>query len=215
MNLTKTDFIQLALNHHVLKFGDFTLKSGRKSPFFFNAGEFYQGSALHQLGQFYAKTIIESQLDYQHLFGPPYKGLPLATTTAVALAALGIDKTVTFYRKELKNHGEGGLLIGAPLTGNTLIIDDVISAGTAFRESKTLIEREGGRVTGVIIALDRCERGTTQQSTLQEIENQGIRVLSIITLFDIMDYLKEKNEWRFLEKIQRYQKEYGIDPHQS
>ena len=167
----KDAFIRLALDCNVLKFGEFTLKSGRISPYFFNAGLFYQGDALRQLGQFYAQTLIQNSIDFQHLFGPAYKGLPLATTTAVALAEAGINTTVTFNRKELKTHGEGGQLIGAPLTGNTVIIDDVITAGTAFREAQQLINAHGGQVTAVVIALDRCERGESRQSTLAEIQS--------------------------------------------
>ena len=144
MNHTKSSFIKLALDCQVLKFGEFTLKSGRMSPYFFNAGLFYQGSALRQLGQFYAQTLLDNKVEFEHLFGPAYKGLPLATTTAVALAELGKEATVTFNRKEVKDHGEGGQLIGAPLSGKTVIIDDVITAGTAFRESQTLIKENGG-----------------------------------------------------------------------
>lgn len=207
----KDAFIRLALDCKVLKFGEFTLKSGRISPYFFNAGLFYHGEALRQLGQFYAKTLIQHSLDFQHLFGPAYKGLPLATTTAVALAESGINTTVTFNRKETKTHGEGGQLIGAPLTGNTVIIDDVITAGTAFREAQQLIQTHGGTLTGVVIALDRCERGETRQSTLAEIQKQGIRVLSIITLFDLIDYLKRHNEYQLVQQLEHYQEQYGCD----
>lgn len=207
----KDAFIRLALECNVLKFGEFTLKSGRLSPYFFNAGLFYQGAALRQLGQFYAEVLVNSQLNFQHLFGPAYKGLPLATTTAVALAERGIDTTVTFNRKEAKAHGEGGQLIGAPLTGNTIIIDDVITAGTAFREAQHLIQQHGGTTTGVIIALDRCERGESNQSTLLEIKNQGIAVFSIITLFDLIDYLQRQGEQEQVHQLQRYQEQYGCD----
>ena len=209
MNHTKTSFIKLALDCQVLKFGEFTLKSGRISPYFFNAGLFYQGAALRQLGQFYATTLIEHQVEFDHLFGPAYKGLPLATTTAVALAELGKNCTVTFNRKEVKNHGEGGQLIGSPLSGKTIIIDDVITAGTAFRESQILIKEHGGNLTGVIIALDRCERGLTEKSALEEIKNQGINVYSIINLFDLIDYLKNNDQNEYVNKLQIYQKLYG------
>ena len=148
-------------------------------------------------------------MDFQHLFGPAYKGLPLATTTAVALAELGINATVTFNRKEVKTHGEGGQLIGAPLTGKTVIIDDVITAGTAFREAQQFILENGGTLTAVIIALDRCERGITHQSTLDEIQAQGIQVLSIITLFDLIDYLREHNEHQLVQRLDAYQRQYG------
>ena len=207
----KDTFIRLALDCNVLTFGDFTLKSGRRSPYFFNAGLFYQGHALRQLGQCYARTLIDHHIDFQHLFGPAYKGLPLATTTAVALAELGVNTTVTFNRKEVKAHGEGGQLMGAPLTGNTVIIDDVITAGTAFREALQLIHAEGARVTAVIIALDRCERGETRQSTLAEIQQQGIQVLSLITLFDLMDYLDRHGEHEQIRRLQRYQEQYGCE----
>ena len=207
----KDAFIRLALDCSVLKFGEFTLKSGRISPYFFNAGLFYQGHALRRLGQFYAQTLINHTIDFEHLFGPAYKGLPLATTTAVALAEAGIDTTVTFNRKEAKTHGEGGQLIGAPLTGKTVIIDDVITAGTAFREAQQLIQANGGTVTAVIIALDRCERGETHQSTLAEIQKQSIAVLSIINLFDLIDYLQRHNQHEQVEKLQHYQEQYGCD----
>ncbi|AWN74563.1 orotate phosphoribosyltransferase [Legionella anisa] len=209
MNQMKSAFIKLALDCQVLKFGEFTLKSGRISPYFFNAGLFYQGNALRQLGQFYAKTLLEHQAEFDHLFGPAYKGLPLATATAIALAELGQETTVTFNRKEVKNHGEGGQLIGAPLTGKTIVIDDVITAGTAFRESQILIKENGGQLTGVIIALDRCERGLTQESALAEIKAQGIHVYSIITLFDLIDYLKSTHQNEQVKKLEAYQAVYG------
>lgn len=208
--MNKDAFIRLALDCNVLKFGEFTLKSGRLSPYFFNAGLFYQGAALRQLGQFYAEVLVNHNINVQHLFGPAYKGLPLATTTAVALAAMGRDVTVTFNRKEIKTHGEGGQLIGAPLTGNTVIIDDVITAGTAFRESQQLIKEHGGNLTTVVIALDRCERGLSDKSTLAEIQAQGIQVLSIINLFDLIAYLKKQGEEERVKQLEAYQNEYGI-----
>lgn len=209
MTTDKSAFIRLALDNQVLQFGNFKLKSGRHSPYFFNAGAFYHGMALKQLGELYANTIIDSQIPFKHLFGPAYKGLPLATTTAVALAQSNINTTVTFNRKEAKAHGEGGVLIGAPLTGDTLIIDDVITAGTAFREAKQLIEENGGIVRGVVIAFDRCERGLDGQSTLQEIETQGIRVISIITLYDLIEYLADHDETEQCALIKAYQQKYG------
>ena len=210
MDSSKEAFIRLALESKVLKFGDFKLKSGRQSPYFFNAGLFYEGKALSQLGQFYAETLIKHKIDFQHLFGPAYKGLPLATTTAIALASLNYPVTVTFNRKEAKDHGEGGCLIGAPLnSGNTVIIDDVITAGTAFRESQKLIQEAEGHLRAVVIALDRCERGQGRESTLEEIKREGIEVLSIITLFDLIDYLKKEGKTSEVEKLNAYQKEYG------
>ncbi|MGL5742706.1 MAG: orotate phosphoribosyltransferase [Legionella sp.] len=209
MNHIKSAFIKLALECQVLKFGEFTLKSCRLSPYFFNAGLFYQGSALRQLGQVYAQTLMEHHAQFAHLFGPAYKGLPLATATAIALAELGKETTVTFNRKEVKDNGEGGQLIGAPLTGKTIIVDDVITAGTAFRESQTLIKQHGGQLAGVIIALDRCERGLTNESALSEIKSQGIEVYSIITIFDLIDYLKSTNQNEQVEKLEAYQSVYG------
>lgn len=210
-NYSKQTFIKLALQSEVLKFGEFTLKSGRQSPYFFNAGLFYTGQALKQLGEFYAQVFITNKLDCAHLFGPAYKGLPLATAMSVALAQQNIDITVTFNRKEIKDHGEGGQLIGAPLHGNTLIVDDVITAGTAFREAQTLIKKNGGNLTHVIIALDRCERGSGNNSTLKEIEAQGIHVLSIITIHDLIDYLQQTHNNDRANKLINYYSEYGAE----
>lgn len=207
---SKNAFIELAIQNGVLKFGDFILKSGRQSPYFFNAGLFYTGHALRQLGQFYANCLIEHKINCQHLFGPAYKGLPLATATAIALAERGIHSSVTFNRKEAKTHGEGGQLIGAPLTGNTVIIDDVITAGTAFREAERYIKHNGGQLTTVIIALDRCERGIGMQSTLVDIEAQGITVLSIITLHDLIHYLQEAGLVNEVKQMKAYQLEFGV-----
>ncbi|MBA2711388.1 MAG: orotate phosphoribosyltransferase [Tatlockia sp.] len=209
MDQSKEAFIRLALDSQVLKFGEFKLKSGRLSPYFFNAGLFYQGEALRQLGHFYAKTLMDQEIQFDHLFGPAYKGLPLATATAIALAEAGINTTVTFNRKEAKDHGEGGTLIGAPLHGNTVIIDDVITAGTAFREAQALIKEYGGHLTTVIIALDRCERGLSNQSTLAEIEAQGIQVCSIIKLHDLIDYLEKNGKIREVDHLKAYQSEFG------
>jgi orotate phosphoribosyltransferase len=209
MDELKKSFINLSLKCNVLKFGEFKLKSGRISPYFFNAGLFYDAQALQQLGQFYAKTLLNSKIEFAHLFGPAYKGLPLATATAIALADLGVNVTVTFNRKEAKIHGEGGQLIGAPLSGKTIIIDDVITAGTAFRESQHLIKENGGNLVGVVIALDRCERGVSEKSTLAEINEQGIAVYSIITLFDLIQFLKEQHEKEKIEKLLAYQELYG------
>lgn len=215
MNPLKLHFIEMAIQHQVLKFGEFTLKSGRISPYFFNAGELYYGKTLQQIGHYYAKSIVDSQLPFEHLFGPAYKGLPLATATAIGLYELGYNKTVTFNRKEAKDHGEGGVLMGAPLRGRTIIIDDVISAGTAFRESKHLIESNGASVSAVMIALDRCERGAGHLSTIQDIESQGIQVLSLITLYDLLDYLKQENNLIFIRRIEQYLSEYGVSNNAS
>lgn len=209
MAYSKNEFIRMAIACNVLKFGEFTLKSGRISPYFFNAGLFYQGEALRHLGHFYAKVIIDHQIDCRHLFGPAYKGLPLATATAVALAERGVKTTVTFNRKEAKDHGEGGQLIGAPLSGNTIMIDDVISAGTAFREAQHHIQTHGGHLTTVVIALNRCERGAGNASAVAEIEAQGIRVLSIVTFFDLVAYLNDEGATEEVKRMQAYREQYG------
>lgn len=209
MNHTRSAFIKLALECQVLQFGEFTLKSGRISPYFFNAGLFYQGNALKQLGEFYAQLLMEQQVDFDHLYGPAYKGLPLATATAIALATHGKNTTVTFNRKEIKDHGEGGQLIGAPLTGKTIIIDDVITAGTAFRESQELIKNYGGELTGVAIALNRCELGASNKSTIAEIKSQGIEVYSIIDIFDLMEYLNHNQQKEKAKEIANYHQLYG------
>lgn len=205
----KTQFIEFALECNALQFGEFTLKSGRVSPYFFNAGLFYHGNTLQKLGYFYAQTLLQNAVVFEHLFGPAYKGIGLATTTAIALANANVNVTVTFNRKEVKHHGEGGELIGAPLTGKTIMIDDVITAGTAFRESQKLISHHGGKLSAVIIALDRCERGLSSQSAIHEIRNQGIDVFSIVNLFDLMDYLSKTNQHQQLSQIQAYQELYG------
>jgi orotate phosphoribosyltransferase len=206
---SKRAFIELALSCNVLKFGQFILKSGRPSPYFFNAGLFYQGKALQKLGEFYADLLIKSQVDCKQLFGPAYKGLPLATSTSIALAQRGIDSTVTFNRKEIKDHGEGGQLIGAPLTGNTVMIDDVITAGTAFRESHALIQENGGNLQTVIIALNRCEKGLGKLSAVEEIESKGIKVLSIINLADLIQYAENASWDKELDLLKKHQSEFG------
>lgn len=211
MDGLKASFIELAIRCNVLRFGQFTLKSGRISPYFFNAGHFYQGDALRQVGMFYADALIKHGVSFDHLFGPAYKGLPLATTTAVALAERGVLSTVTFNRKEIKDHGEGGHLIGGPLTGKTVIIDDVITSGKAFREAQAFILANGGQVEALIIALDRCERGISEKSALSEVAAQGIQVISLITLFDLIDYLQEKNETAIINQLKAYHKTYGLE----
>lgn len=210
MNNIKQAFIQLAINCNVLSFGDFKLKSGRQSPYFFNAGLFYQGEALRQLGQFYAQLLLDDGIEFDHLFGPAYKGFSLATATAIALAEKGKNITVTFNRKEVKDHGEGGQLIGAPLSGKTIIIDDVITAGTAFREAQGFIEKAGGDLVGIAIALDRGERGQGNQSILSEIQAQGIQVFSIINVFDLIEYLEKTQQEDELKRLLAYHREYGV-----
>jgi orotate phosphoribosyltransferase len=212
MNFEKKAFIRTILDKKILRWGEFTLKSGRVSPYFFNAGLFYQGDILHLVGAFYANILIQNKPEARHLFGPAYKGLPLGTATAIACAEQGINMDITFNRKEIKTHGEGGALIGAPLKNKKVVmIDDVITAGTAFRESQALIAAEGGVLDTVVIALDREERGTTQNklSAIQEIKSEGIDVFSIITLSDLMDYLESNTEKKQLERMRNYQELYG------
>lgn len=211
MQTLKDQFIDFALSQQILKFGQFTLKSGRISPYFFNAGLFYSGAQLSKLGEFYSQTLLQSQLSFDVLFGPAYKGLPLATSTAIALFQQGVDINVAFNRKEQKTHGEQGILIGAPLQGKkVVIIDDVITAGTAFKEAKKIIEDAGGQLAGLIIALNRQEVGVNQRSAIEEIkQNEKIPVLSIISLTDIMDYLNTKQLLQELESMKRYQQQWG------
>jgi orotate phosphoribosyltransferase len=213
MQTYQKNFIEFALSQNVLRFGEFTLKSGRTSPYFFNAGLFNTGSALAQLGDFYAAAIVESKLNFDVLFGPAYKGIPLATTCAVSLSTQHkIDIPYSFNRKEAKDHGEGGNIVGAPLKGNILIIDDVITAGTAIRESMDIIHAADAKPAGVIIALDRQEKGTSDKSAIQEVEEQyGIPVLSIVKLEHLISYLQDKPEMvSNLEAVTRYQAKFGI-----
>ena len=212
MTSTAEHFIELALQQDVLKFGDFTLKSGRQSPYFFNAGLFYTGAQLAKLGHFYAETLLAHALQFDVLFGPAYKGLPLGTATAIALSSKGRNIEVSFNRKEAKTHGEQGVIIGAPLAGKkVVIIDDVITAGTAYKESKNLIEAAGATLAGVIVALDRQEPASlkphhSKQTTLSSIqENDGIPVLAIATLNDIKSYLENLHQTQQLQKIIDYQ----------
>ena len=206
-------FIEFALSREVLRFGEFTLKSGRVSPYFFNAGLFNTGSALARLGQYYAEAIIESGLEFDVLFGPAYKGIPLAAACSVALADHHQrDVPYSFNRKEAKAHGEGGNIVGSPLQGRILIIDDVITAGTAIRESMQIIDTAGAKPAGVLIALDRQEKGTGELSAIQEVEQQyGIPVLSIIRLENLIAYLETKPEMQAnLASVRAYREQYGI-----
>lgn len=206
-------FIEFALSRDVLRFGEFTLKSGRISPYFFNAGLFNTGSALARLGRYYAEAIVESGLEFDVLFGPAYKGIPLAATTSVALADHHTrDIPYSFNRKEAKVHGEGGNIVGSPLQGRVLIIDDVITAGTAIRESMQLIEDAGATPTGVVIALDRQEKGRGDLSAIQEVEQQyGIPVLSIVKLEDLITYLAEHPTMQAnLTAVKAYRDRYGV-----
>lgn len=187
------EFIEFAIRRDALRFGEFTLKSGRTSPYFFNAGLFNTGADLLQLSKAYAAALQRSGLDYDIIFGPAYKGIPLATVTAMALAVEGDSRPFAFNRKEKKDHGEGGSVVGAPLQGKVLIVDDVITAGTAIRESIDLIRGAGAEPAGVLIALDRQERGSGELSAIQEVEQAfGIPVVSIIRLEQVLDYLKSQ-----------------------
>ncbi len=206
-------FIELALASDVLRFGEFTLKSGRTSPYFFNAGLFNTGQALAKLGQFYARTIVDSGVQFDTLFGPAYKGIPLAAGCAIALSEHHARNVpYCFNRKEAKTHGEGGNLIGAPLQGRILIIDDVITAGTAIRESMDIIEQAGAKAAGVVIALNRMERGQGELSAIQEIEaNYNIPVISIVSLAELTTYIGETEKYhQYLAAINSYREQYGV-----
>ncbi|MDE8601497.1 orotate phosphoribosyltransferase [Marinomonas sp. RSW2] len=209
------DFIEFAIEQNVLRFGEFTLKSGRVSPYFFNAGLFNSGQALAKLGRFYAASLMESNVPFDVLFGPAYKGIPLATTTAVALYDHhNVDTPYVFNRKEAKTHGEGGSLVGAPLAGKVMIIDDVITAGTAIREVMAIIQQVDALPAGVLIALDRQERGQGELSAIQEVERDfSMPVISIVSLNDIMTYLAEQDSPEFaehLDAVKAYRDQYGI-----
>jgi orotate phosphoribosyltransferase len=211
-------FIDLAVNANALRFGEFVLKSGRNSPYFFNAGQFNSGAALAQLGACYAAKIVDAQLDFDMLFGPAYKGIPLVAVTAAALAQNhGIDVPLAFNRKEAKTHGEGGSLVGAPLRGNVLIIDDVITAGTAIREVIALFgQTPDAKVSAVVIGLDRKEITTNGKSAVGALKDEyGIDVESIITIEHLMEYLSNNNKQTenaaFLESVQAYWQQYGTN----
>lgn len=213
MKSFKRDFIEFAISREVLKFGRFTLKSGRVSPYFFNAGLFNKGRDLAMLGRFYAAALVDASIDFDVLFGPAYKGIPIATATAIALADhYDIDTPYCFNRKEAKSHGEGGVLVGSPLNGRIMLVDDVITAGTAIRESMTLIEAQGAQLCGVLIALDRQEKGKAELSAIQEVERDfGTQVVSIITLSDLMDYLSDHLvHQESLQAIASYREQYGV-----
>ncbi|WP_017939683.1 orotate phosphoribosyltransferase [Zestomonas thermotolerans] len=213
MQAYQRDFIRFAIERGVLRFGQFTLKSGRVSPYFFNAGLFNSGAALARLGQYYAEALIASGVAFDVLFGPAYKGIPLAAATAVALADKhGRDLPWCFNRKEAKDHGEGGTLVGAPLEGRVLIIDDVITAGTAIREVMQIIRAQQAQPAGVLIALDRQERGQGELSAIQEVERDfGMPVISIVSLAQVLEYLSEDAELkRHLPAVQAYRDQYGI-----
>ena len=212
MEQYQNDFVDFMLEIGALKFGEFTLKSGRVSPYFFNAGQFNQGNHLSQLGQFYAQAINASGIKFDVLFGPAYKGIPLVAATAIALnESFNRSVPYSFNRKEAKDHGEGGNIVGHPLEGDILIIDDVITAGTAIREAKDIIDANGAKTKGVVVALDRQEKGKGELSAIQEVEqNFGIAVVSIINLSHIVDYLKANDDKNIISRIESYRSQYGI-----
>ncbi|SDI66600.1 orotate phosphoribosyltransferase [Pseudomonas flavescens] len=213
MQTYQRDFIRFAIERGVLRFGQFTLKSGRVSPYFFNAGLFSSGLALARLGRFYAAAVVDSGIEFDVLFGPAYKGIPLAASTGIALAEHhALDLPWCFNRKEAKDHGEGGSLVGAPLDGRVLIIDDVITAGTAIREVMQIIQAQNAQAAGVLIALDRQERGSGELSAIQEVRRDfAIPVVSIVSLQQVLEYLADDAELKhYLPAVQAYRDEYGI-----
>ena len=215
------EFIEFALEKQVLRFGEFTLKSGRTSPYFFNAGLFKTGGDLARLGRFYAAALVDANIDFDLIFGPAYKGIPIATTTTVALFDQhNLDVPYCFNRKEAKTHGEGGSLVGAELNGKVMLVDDVITAGTAIRESMEIIKVHDAELSGVLIALDRQEKGQGELSAIQEVERDfGTQVVSIVKLADVVTYLEEKlaanpdnaeELTKSLASIKQYREDYGI-----
>ncbi|OQX13357.1 MAG: orotate phosphoribosyltransferase [Thiothrix lacustris] len=214
MKAYQEEFLNFAIGQGVLRFGEFTLKSGRISPYFFNAGLFQTGSALSRLGKFYAQAIVDAGVEFDMLFGPAYKGIPLVAATAMALYEQhGKDYPYAFNRKEAKAHGEGGTIVGAPLQGRVLVIDDVMTAGTAIRESADIIvAAAGATLAGVTISLDRQERGTGAQSAVQEVEARyGIRVISIVGLNEVINHVGTSlHDVALLAKVQAYREQYGI-----
>lgn len=213
MKAYQRDFIELAMRKNVLKFGEFTLKSGRKSPYFFNAGLFNTGRDLALIGRFYAQALQESMIECDVIFGPAYKGIPIATTMVVALAEHhDIDMPYCFNRKEAKDHGEGGVLVGSPLQGQVVVVDDVITAGTAIRESMEIIKQHNAILNGVLLCLDRQEKGQGEISAVQEVERDyGCKVYSIITMSDLITYLSEQGDMHnHLSAMNAYREQYGI-----
>ncbi|MCZ6809600.1 MAG: orotate phosphoribosyltransferase [Proteobacteria bacterium] len=214
MRAYKREFLELSLELGVLRFGEFTLKSGRNSPYFFDAGLFSTGYAAAKLGRYYASAIADSDLEFDMLFGPAYKGIPLVALAASALAEHhDLDVPYAFNRKEVKGHGEGGSIVGTPLAGRVLIVDDVITAGTAVREAQQIIASEGADIAGLVISLDRQEIGRDSRSAVQEVEQTlRIPVISIVQLEDLVDMLEESTEYaEFLKPILDYRSKYGID----
>ncbi|HEX7026821.1 MAG TPA: orotate phosphoribosyltransferase [Gammaproteobacteria bacterium] len=213
MQSYKQAFLEFAIQQEVLKFGEFRLKSGRMSPYFFNAGLFNTGQALGKLGRLYAQAIVEAGMNFDVLYGPAYKGIPLAVATAVALAEQhGKNVPYAFNRKESKNHGEGGNIIGGSLSGRVLIIDDVITAGTAIREAMAVIKASGGQPAGVIISLNREERGNGGRSAIQEIEEEyGVQIASIASFADLLDFMRSREDLQpYAGAMEVYRKQYGV-----
>ncbi|MCW9048213.1 MAG: orotate phosphoribosyltransferase [Gammaproteobacteria bacterium] len=206
------NFIELALHYDVLKFGDFKLKSGRQSPYFFNAGLFNTGKALAEMGRCYAQAIVDKGVEYDILFGPAYKGIPLVAVTAMALQIdHGLDVPYAFNRKEAKNHGEGGSIVGSKIEGRVLILDDVITAGTAIREAIDIIDQNNGTAIGVLIALDRQEKGTGDRSAVQELhDDYGLDVFSIIGMEHLIQYLQDQGNEEMLDAMRFYRTEFGV-----
>jgi orotate phosphoribosyltransferase len=211
----RQEFIRFTIEQDVLRFGEFKTKAGRLSPYFFNAGLFYDGASLRELAQFYAKALAASGVGFDMLFGPAYKGIPLVAAVAMALAEADRNVRYSFNRKEAKDHGEGGAVIGAPLAGRVLIVDDVISAGTSVRESVNLIRGSNAIPCGVAIALDRMERGSGTMSAVQEVRaSYNIPVISIATLDDLVAYLKaDPRQAQHLAAVDRYREQYGVTAH--
>ena len=205
-------FIEFALEKKVLQFGNFLTKAGRNSPYFFNLGAFNDGESLKRLGEFYANKIVDTKIEFDMIFGPAYKGIPLVSTVSIALSNKSQNTPYSFNRKEAKDHGEGGEIIGSSIKGNVLVIDDVISAGTSINESYKLIHNNGAKIAGVIVAIDRQEKGENTLSATQEIARKySIPVISIINLEDIIKYLETTNGFsNELEFIRKYQNTYGI-----
>lgn len=213
MKAYQKEFIEFAIERGVLKFGEFTLKSGRTSPYFFNAGLFNKGSDLARLGRFYAAALVDSGISFDVLFGPAYKGIPIATATAVALYDHHQQDTpYCFNRKEKKDHGEGGNLVGSALEGKVMLVDDVITAGTAIREAMEIVEANGAELSGVLIALDRQEKGKGELSAIQEVERDfGAQVVSIVSLNDVITFLKDDDTFKeYLPKVEAYRAEFGV-----
>jgi len=208
----RQEFIEFAISHNVLRFGEFKTKAGRLSPYFFNAGLFNDGDSLRKIGQFYAKAILAAQLPFDMLFGPAYKGIPLVSAVSISLSEIGSNYPFCFNRKEAKDHGEGGSIVGLPLSGRVLIVDDVISAGVSVRETVDLIRASGAIPCGVIIALDRMERGSEGLSAAQEVRQiYGIPVVSIINLDNLMNYLQDRDDLVLnLRAVESYRAQYGV-----